>query len=91
MRIEVTVPSLLRDCTDGQTSFPLEAETLEEAIERLTATYPLLRVHLYNEAGELRQHVLMFYNDSSIAWLDRLDIRLNDGDRLLVMQAVSGG
>jgi molybdopterin synthase sulfur carrier subunit len=46
---------------------------------------------LYTESGELRKHVLIFYNDQSLAWLDRLDIPLQAGDRIMVFQAVSGG
>jgi molybdopterin synthase sulfur carrier subunit len=34
---------------------------------------------------------LIFYNEESIAWLERLDVPLRPGDRLHVLQAVSGG
>ncbi len=91
MEIEVRVPGLLREFTEGQRRFPLEAETLSGAIEALLHKYPLLRVHLYTERGELRQHVLLFYNDDNTKWLERLDIPLKQGDRLSVVQAVSGG
>lgn len=91
MIIEVTVPSLIADCTRGQTRFTLDAVTLQDAIDRLLATYPLLRTHLFTEQGELRQHVLLFYNDDSIGWMDTLDVPLREGDRLNVFQAVSGG
>jgi sulfur-carrier protein len=35
--------------------------------------------------------VLLFYNDQNIAWLESLDLPLQKGDKLTVMQAVSGG
>ncbi len=91
MPIEVSVPSLLKDCTNHQTCFLLEAGTLAEALQRLVQHYPLLRVHLYDETERLRPHVLIYYNEESIAWLDRLDLPLQPGDRLQVLQAVSGG
>jgi molybdopterin synthase sulfur carrier subunit len=91
MRIEVSIPSLLRDCTNGKVKFEIEAQMLDEALSQLLIEYPLLRVHLYTESGELRKHVLIFYNDQSLDWLERLDIPLNAGDRILVFQAVSGG
>jgi molybdopterin synthase sulfur carrier subunit len=91
MRIGISIPSLLRDCTSGKIRFELEAQTLRDAIEVMLDTYPLLRVHLYTESGELRQHVLIFYNDENMAWLDNLDLPLQEGDRLVVFQAVSGG
>jgi adenylyltransferase/sulfurtransferase len=91
MQIEVSIPSMLRDCTKGKVSFKLEAQMLDEALRNIVVEYPLLRVHLYTESGDLRKHVLIFYNDQSIAWLERLDIPLCAGDRIIVFQAVSGG
>jgi molybdopterin synthase sulfur carrier subunit len=91
VQIEVTIPSLLSDCAGNQTSFLLDAGTLTEALRRMVEQYPLLRVHLYDEGEQLRRHVLIFYNEESIAWLDRLDLPLQPGDRLHVLQAVSGG
>jgi molybdopterin converting factor small subunit len=91
MQIEVSIPSMLRDCTKGKVTFRIEAQMLDEALRNLVSEYPLLRVHLYTESGELRKHVLIFYNDQSIAWLERLDIPLRTGDRIIVFQAVSGG
>ncbi|HEY0071630.1 MAG TPA: MoaD/ThiS family protein [Chloroflexia bacterium] len=89
--IEVRVPTLLRDCTGGSNQVTIEAATLAEALERLRETYPLLRVHLYDEAQRLRPHVLIFYNEESTRWLEDLDVPLRPGDRLEILQAVSGG
>ena len=91
MEITVTVPALLRDCVGGRTTFAIAGATLDQALRRMRETYPLLRVHLFDEAEQLRPHVLIFYNAESIAWLERLDVPLQPGDRLDVLQAVSGG
>lgn len=91
MRLDVSIPPMLRDCARGQTRFEIAAGTLDEGLRRLFETYPLLRVHLYDEAERLRQHVLIFFNGESVAWLDRLDIPIRTGDRLTILQAVSGG
>ncbi len=91
MPLEVSIPPMLRDCALGQTRFSITANTLDEALRRLFETYPLLRVHLYDETQRLRQHVLIFFNGESVAWLDRLDITVRTGDQLTVLQAVSGG
>lgn len=89
--IEVRVPGLLRPCTDNQGRFTLEAATLEEAMQALLATYPRLRVHLFDEQGAQRRHILFFYNDQDMRRLASLDLPLYPGDRLSVVQAVSGG
>lgn len=82
---------MLRDCTGGRPRFSIAAATLEEALAELFRVYPLLRVHLYDEADRLRKHVLIFFNGENIARLDRLDIPAHPGDKLTILQAVSGG
>ncbi len=91
MEIEVTVPGLLADCVGGRTTFPLSAETLSDALRRMREEYPLLKVHIYDEQEAVRRHVVIFYNERSIAWLPSLEVPLRDGDRIHVLQAVSGG
>ena len=90
-QIEVSVPTILRDCTGGRNSVTIEANTLAEALERLREIYPLLRVHLYDETEHLRPHLMIFYNEESTRWLESMDVPLKPGDRLEILQAVSGG
>lgn len=89
--VEVSVPSLLKNCTGGRSRFTIEATTLAQALQVLVETYPLLRVHLYDEAERLRTHVQLFYNQESTRWLESLEVPLKPGDRLSILQAVSGG
>ena len=89
--IEVTVPGLLAEFTDGRRHFPLEAGTLAEALKCLLEQHPLLRPHLYDETGRLRKHVLIFYNEDNLATISDRNIPLRPGDQLQVLQAVSGG
>ncbi|MFC0214455.1 MoaD/ThiS family protein [Paenibacillus chartarius] len=89
--IDCSVPSLISDCTGGKARFTMEADTLEQAIQRMMERYPLLRVHVMTETGAIRKHVMICYNDDNIAWLERLDVPVCDGDRLAVVQLVSGG
>ena len=90
-KIEVIVPTILRDCTGGHNTVTIEAATLAEALDRLSEAFPLLHVHLYGEGGRLRPHVLIFYNGESTRWLERLDVPIQTGDLLEIVQAVSGG
>jgi molybdopterin converting factor small subunit len=91
MRIEVTIPSLLAGAIDGKRRFHLEAVTLAGALDNLLKEYPLLRPHLYDEAMRVRKHVLIFFNDENLATIADREIPLKSGDRLQVLQAVSGG
>lgn len=45
----------------------------------------------HTEAMRLRKHVRIFYNDDNLATIADRDRPLQPGDRLQVLQAVSGG
>jgi len=91
MQIQVTIPGLLADCTGGRRRFALQADTLAGALERLLEEHPQLRPHLYDEAMRLRRHVLIFYNERNLAVIPDRSVPLLAGDRLFIVQAVSGG
>ena len=91
VEVEVILPNLLRDSAGGETRLTVHGSTLREALEALFVKFPNLRVHLYDERGRMRQHVLVFYNGESIRWLETLDVPLREGDTLQVINAVSGG
>lgn len=90
-RIPVSLPSLLAHFVDGRQEVEVEAPTVRDCIDALLAQYPVLRNHLFDEEGELRQHVNVFYNDENLKWLDDWGLPVKEGDRLTVIQAVSGG
>lgn len=89
-RATLELPSLLRNVLGGRDSFEVEGETLKEALEHAFRQVPALRVHIVDESGNLRRHVLCFHNDVNTRWLDG-DPGLADGDRITILQAVSGG
>ncbi len=89
--VRIELPSLLSTLLSGQEQFDLSAGTLAEALAAIRADHPTLAVHVFDESGELRQHVLCFHNDVNTRWLNPHDIVLTDGDTLRFYQAVSGG
>ena len=91
MKIEVTLPGLLADSAGGKRRFSVEADTLSGALAAMLVAHPLLRPHLYDEAMRTRKHVLIFLNDENVATLPDRVMRLRSGDRIQVLQAVSGG
>lgn len=89
--LQVHVPFLLRGALGDARAVRVEAATLDQALEKLFETYPLLQRHVHDDQGKLRQHVFLALNGRNIAHLPDIKVRLRDGDRLDVMQAVSGG
>jgi len=90
-RVTIDVPSLLAGVIAGPSTLTVEAATLGQALERAFAQAPTLRGHLYDESGKLRPHVLCFLNEVNSRWLEDPDRPLQDGDRITILQAVSGG
>lgn len=89
--VDVTLPGLLASCTGGKQTVTVEAETVAGGIDALLEAYPLLKVHLFQDDGALREHVMFLYNGQHFNWLEHIDIPLQPGDQLTVLQLVSGG
>ncbi len=89
--VTVLLPSLLVDLTGCAGSVSIDAATLGEALDRLVAIHPALAVHMFDEKGGFRQHVLCFHNDENTRWRRDLSAPLADGDTIRILQAVSGG
>ena len=89
--VTVEVPRVLRDCTAGAPRVEIEADRLDVAREAIRSRWPLLATHVFTESGTLRPHVLLLHNDRLLRRETPEDVRLAAGDRLTIIQAVSGG
>lgn len=86
----VRLPRLLEPAIGAIRQVEVEAATLGEAIDSLLETHPTLRVHLFDESGQLRQHVVCFVNGHQTRLEDRSPA-LREGSEITFLQAVSGG
>ncbi len=91
VQVTVHLPSMLGPIVDGQRSIPVEAETIGGALRAVIDRHPGLEVHLFDETRGLRAHVLCFRNETSTRWLESLEEPVAEGDRITILQAVSGG
>lgn len=91
VNVEIFLPSIVRQATGGQTAVRVEASTVQGCIDALLARHPLVRPHFFDDAGVLREHVNIFWNDQNGRWLDSLDVPVAAGDTITILQAVSGG
>ncbi len=90
-RIQIELPSALRQLADGQRSIKLEADRVDSALQRLGQAHPHVLSRILTRGGRLRPHVNLFVNESDIRHCQGLDTELNDGDRLMVVPSVAGG
>ncbi len=89
--VTISLPSLLEPATGGVRELSASGETLRDVFTDLLEREPRLRPHLFDESGDLRQHVLCFHNGTNTRWMDGWDKPMSEGDVVLFMQAVSGG
>ena len=89
--MRIHLPSLLAQITGVGSVVTGTGDTVREVLDNALNDVPALRVHLFDESGDFRPHVLCFLNETNTRWLDSLDEPVNDGDELTILQAVSGG
>ncbi len=89
--VTIELPSMLARLLNGARTFRVEGDSIQGALGALVKRYPALRVHLFDERGGLRQHVLCFHNGENTRWRTSPDAPVAEGDRITILQAVSGG
>ncbi len=65
--------------------------TLRAVLEAALAAKPELAHYVFDDQRAVRKHVAVFINQNMVLDRVHLDQRLNAGDRVLVIQALTGG
>lgn len=89
--ITLSIPGLLTRFTDGQRAIEVEGDTITEVVERTVERYPDLEPHLFDGAGQLRAHLVICRNGRPVELGGAASIELDFGDKVAIIQAVSGG
>jgi molybdopterin synthase sulfur carrier subunit len=66
-------------------------ETVGAALDALVADHPDLRDRIYDDEGDLRDHINVLRNGTNVHAEAGLDTELDDGDELALFPPVSGG
>lgn len=90
MAIEVRIPTILRNLTDGAKTVEGKGGSLDEVFADLDVRHPGLRARLVDEKG-LRKFVNVYLNDEDVRFLGGLETGVSDGDTVTVLPAVAGG
>lgn len=90
MAVEVRIPTILRQYTDGAKVVEGSGDTLGALVDDLESRHEGLRDRLI-DAGELRKFVNVYLNDEDVRFLGGLKTDLSDGDSVTILPAVAGG
>ena len=88
-RVTVRLPRMLSDLVGGDPRVEVVGDTLQAALDDLVRQRPDLGLHLLDESGALRRHILCFCNDTYTR--TQLDQPLRPGDTVTILHSVSGG
>ena len=75
----------------GVLEYEVPNGTVRNALSSVFERQPTLRRYLLADDGALRRHVNIFVNEELIEDRHGLSDAVSDGDRIHVLQAVSGG
>ncbi|AZS86981.1 MoaD/ThiS family protein [Streptomyces griseoviridis] len=90
MAIEVRIPTILRQYTDGQKAVEGQGETLADLFTALESAHPGIQARIV-ENGQLRRFVNVYLNDEDVRFVDGINTKLADGDTVTILPAVAGG
>lgn len=85
------IPTPLRPYAGGESTLQLPGEDVAEVLEAAVESYPELKKHLYNDDGQLRPFVNVFFGEENINQLEGLDTKLTENDTLLIIPSIAGG
>jgi molybdopterin converting factor small subunit len=90
--MNIHIPTPLRVYSDKQDTVTVNATTVGEALNALTAKHPDLKKHLYSEEGRLRSFVNVYLNDEDIRYLpEKESTKVNEKDALSIIPSIAGG
>lgn len=91
MSAKILIPTALRQYTEQRDAVEVPAETVGDALDHLTASYPDLKKHLFSEDGRLRNFVNVYVNDDDIRYLRKNETDVEEGDVISIIPSVAGG
>ena len=69
----------------------VDAATLREALAKAFEAAPAMRNYVLDEQGAVRKHVAVFVNARMLTDRVNIDVPLQPGDKVMVIQALTGG
>jgi molybdopterin converting factor small subunit len=87
----VIIPTPLRKFTNQTAKLSVDAQTVGEIIEKITADYPELKKHLLDPQGTVRSFVNIFAGDEDIRDLQSEKTPVTQSSVISIVPAIAGG
>ena len=89
--VSVYIPTPFRRVTAQQPRVEVEADTLGELVTNLERRYPGFEKLVYDDKGEILQHLNVYINNRDATALEGKATVLQDGDEVAFIPAIAGG
>jgi molybdopterin converting factor small subunit len=86
----IKIPTPLRAYTGQQAEIEVTGSTIGEALAQLTAQYPDLKTHLYQDE-KLRNFVNVYLGDEDVRFLDGMNTEIAADAKLRIIPTIAGG
>jgi molybdopterin converting factor small subunit len=87
----VQIPPILRSMAAGKCALEAEGATLAAVLASLAREYPALALHLFDENGVARRHVLCIHAADMVRPDDFATHLVGNGDEIVLANALAGG
>ncbi len=91
MAVEVKIPTVFRKFTANEATVEVEPGTIADLIDQLDSRYPGFKEQLLASDGQLHRFVNVYVNDEDARYLEKLDTKVAQGDRVSLLPSVAGG
>ena len=89
--VTVRLPAVLSQLIGGERRVAVRGGTLREALDDLVQKRPELGLHLFDESGGMRRHILCFCNQVYTRGALGLEVPVHAGDEITILNSMSGG
>jgi len=89
--VRVILPPVLRTVLGGQKEIEGEGGTIEKVLQSVSAVYPALGLHLFDESGSPRRNIVCIHRGTLVRAREFSGHAVAPGDELVMTNALAGG
>lgn len=91
MALQVNIPTMLRNYSNGRASVAVEGATVRDVLKNLDTACAGITGRLLDESGRVRRFINVYLDEEDIRYLNDLETETAKAKQLSIVPAVAGG